>query len=234
MPLPKIDQPIFPVVIPSTGQKTKFRPFTVKEEKILLIAKESKEPDQIVLAMKQVINNCLQNVDVDTLATFDVEYLLLQIRSKSVGETINFTINDPDTGEEVKLSIDIGDVKIDKKEGHTNVIDINETMKIVMGYPKIDKILSLIDNGSESKNTKVFNTMIDCIVSLVDGDDVYKMEDFTQQEIYEFADSLSSNNIKDIKNFFDTMPTIRHEKKYKTSDNKEKTFVLEGTETFFI
>jgi hypothetical protein len=233
MPLPKIQQPLFDLTIPSTKKKVKFRPFTVKEEKILLIAQESKDMEQIVLSIKQIINNCVENVNVEQLAMFDLEYILINLRSKSVGEVINFTITDPETEEKVKLELNLNDVDI-QTEGHENKIQVSEDVYIIMRYPRIDQLLLLNKMNEENKSKILFDMMVNCIDMVVEGEEVYKTSEFTQDEIEEFVNSLSTKSIQDIKHFFDTMPTLKFEKKYKTKEGKEKTFVIKGTETFFI
>lgn len=233
MPLPKIQQPLFDLTIPSTKKKVKFRPFTVKEEKILLIAQESKDMEQIVLSIKQIINNCVEGVNVEQLAMFDLEYILINLRSKSVGEVINFTITDPETEEKIKLELNLNDVNINT-EGHENKIQVSDDIYIIMRYPRIDQLLLLNKMNEENKSKILFDMMINCIDMVVEGEEVYKTNEFTQDEIEEFVNSLSTKSIQDIKHFFDTMPTLKFEKKYKTKEGKEKTFVIKGTETFFI
>lgn len=232
MGLPKIDLPLFDIEIPSTGKKVKYRPFTVKEEKILLIAQESKDIDQIILAIKQIINNCVNTVDVDKLAMFDLEYLLINIRAKSVNNEIQFSITDPDTKERVDLTIDIADVKIIHKEDHNNLIKVNDDIYLKMRYPTINEL----SNIAKSKNSfeNLFKIMIDCIENVIEGDSVLVLKDFTDEEISDFVNNFSNDQIDQIKNFFETMPVLKYEAKYKNSSGDDKTFVIEGMETFFI
>jgi T4 bacteriophage base plate protein len=233
MGLPRIDLPLFELTIPSTNKKVKFRPFTVKEEKILLIAQESNDSKQIVLAIKQILNNCLQGIDVNTLATFDLQYILLNIRAKSVNNEVTFNIKDPDTNETVELVIDINDIEIKRSPEHSKVIKITDTIALQMRYPTIEYIEDL--DSEEGKSTDdLYKIMVECIESVVDGDQVYKLKDFTQQEVTDFLDSLTADVAMRIKKFFDTMPVMRYEKKYKNKNGVEKTFVAEGMETFFI
>lgn len=231
MALPKIDLPLFEITIPSTGKKTRYRPFTVKEEKILLIAQESKDQKQIVLAIKQIINNCLNDVDVDSLAVFDLQYLLLNIRSKSVNNEITFNITDPDTNESVELSFDINAIEIKKNPSHNRLIPVTSDISINMMYPNSDTLESIAGEG-ESK--PMFDVIANCIDSVVQGDVVYKLKDFSKKEVNDFVESLSSDVLVKIKEFFDTMPVLRYEKKYVNKNGAEKTFVIEGMETFFI
>lgn len=276
MALPKINQPLFEIEIPSTGRKVKYRPFTVKEEKILLFAQESKDLDQIILAISQIVTNCLQDVSdsiLDKLAIFDLEYLLINLRAKSVSDEIDFNIKDPDTEEVVELSLDLSDIEIKNNDDHKKVIPVNEDISIVMSYPKLNQLRALSNIGdageysaieemeeklktselSKKENADLnkelaemkrayrlktdqalFDTMIDCIESVVEGENVYNLAEFSKQEIDDFVESLSSKDVESIKKFFDTMPKLRYEKKYKLEDGSEKTFVAEGTETFFI
>lgn len=232
MALPKLSLPLFNITIPSTEEKTTFRPFTVKEEKILLIAQESKEFEQIILALKQVIGNCVTDINIDNLAMFDVEYLLLNIRSKSVSNLLEFKIKDPTTSEEIEMAIEIEDIQLTHKDGHSKHITIDENTTIIMRYPSI-KEFALVGKSDGSPDT-VFNAMMNCIDTLVHGDSVYKFSDYTPEEVLQFADDLEAKTVKSMKEFFSTMPCLRFEKKYKTTDGTERTFAIEGTETFFI
>lgn len=231
MALPKIDLPLFEITLPSTGKKVKYRPFTVKEEKILLIAQESKDQRQIVLAIKQIISNCLTGVDVDSLAVFDLQYLLLNIRAKSVNNEITFNITDPDTNESIELSFDINTIEIKKDPLHNRLIKVTEDISINMVYPNTDTLESI---AADAESKPMFEIISHCIDSVIQGDVVYKLKDFSKKEVDDFVESLSSDVIVRIKEFFDTMPVLRYEKKYKNKNGVEKTFVIEGMETFFI
>jgi len=233
MGLPKIDLPLFELEIPSTKKKVKYRPFTVKEEKILLIAKESKDVDQMVLGIKQIVNNCVQKVDVEKLAMFDLEYILINIRAKSVDNELAFTIKDPDTEERIELSVDINDIKLSTPEKHTNRIRLSDTTSLLLRYPTINELNILM--GAKSNKETLFEIMIRCIESMiVEEDQVYKMSDYSEDEIIDFIDGLTANAIQNIHNFFETMPRLRHEVKYVNNKGANKTFVVEGMETFFI
>lgn len=235
MALPKIDLPLFELVLPSTGKKIKYRPFTVKEEKILLIAQESKDPKQIILAIKQILTNCVQDVDIETFATFDIEYVLINVRAKSVNNEITFNIKDPDTGESVELSIDVNSIQIKKHPEHTKTIKITDQIFMSMKYPSISYLEnSEYDEDNKPKSDSLFDVISACIDSVYEGDVVYPMKDFTQKEVADFIDSLSSDVITRIKKFFDTAPTMRYEMQYVDKTGKQKTFVLEGLNSFFI
>lgn len=231
--LPKIQNPIFELELPSTGEKVKYRAFTVKEEKILLIAQESNDIDQSILSIKQVVNNCLIDKSIDDLSMFDLEYVLLTLRSKSVDNAVIFAIKDPDTEEKVELELDLNDVKITKDEEHTKDIRVTDDFVLYMRYPTINEFLSLIKAGKDDTNAN-FEVMISCMDKLVGDEEVYKFSEFSPEEIEAFAEDLDANTVKKIKRFFETMPTLRHELKYINKNGDEKTFVIEGMQTFFI
>ena len=235
MGLPKIDLPIFETKLISTGRKKiKYRPFTVKEEKILLIAQESDDIEQVVLAIKQIIGNCCEDVDVDKLPMFDLEYLLMQIRGKSVNNVIEFQITDPETDKPVTLELDIGEIKMTKPKGHKREIPIGEDAYVIMDYPVIDDVTKFLTPSDEEKDNNIFDIMLSCISSVVQGDEVYNLEDFSEEEVLEFVDSFSTQTIEEIKNFFETIPVMRCEQTYTNANGDEKQVVLEGVETFFI
>lgn len=234
MPLPKIDQPLFEMTIPSTNKKVKYRPFTVKEEKILLIAQESKDMEQVILAIKQIITNCLVNVDPDSLAVFDLEYIMLKLRAKAVNNEIEFTVKDPDTEEEVTITLDINDIEIVRDPKHSDVINATDDIAIKMKYPTIDYLASMGNQEGKDEAQVMFNIITECIDAIVQGDTVYQIKDFTQEEVNDFVDGLSSSIINEIKQFFETMPQMKYEHKYVNKNGDEKTFVAKGTETFFI
>lgn len=231
MALPKIELPLFELEVPSTGKKVKYRPFTIKEEKILLIAQESKDIDQIVLAMKQIITNCVHGVDPEKLATFDMEYFVVNIRSKSVNNIVDFKIRDPDTKEEVPLTMNLDEVKVKFHPNHNNIIQINEDSVLVMRYPTINELGSLFKSKTKQA---MFDIMIACIDKIESGGAVYHTSEYTNEEMIEFVDNLSNNTLNDMQKFFDTLPVLRFERKYKNKNGDEKTFVVEGMETFFI
>jgi len=233
MPLPKIDLPIFELTLPSTGEKVKYRPFTVKEEKILLVAQESKDPSQEIIASKQIISNCIIDKEITEFAMFDLEYILLVLRTKSVDNKISFAIKDPDTEESVKLEIDIDNVKIIKNENHTNEVKISEDYILYLKYPTIDEFIKIIELDAKDPLANYF-IMISCLDKIASEDEVYHFKDYTEKEIDTFMEDLSGNVIKGIQEFFETMPKLRHEMKYTNKNNTEKTFVIEGIRSFFI
>lgn len=236
MALPKIDLPLFELVQPSTGKKIKYRPFTVKEEKILLIAQESKDIDQIIVAIKQIINNCFIGVDTEKLPMFDLEYMLINIRAKSVNNIIKFSIVDPDTSEKINLSLDVDKITIMHREGHSNKIKLNDDYTLVMRYLTVNELHEIAKNSGEITQSKLFDIFIQCIDSLVSNlsDEVYKFSDFSKKEVSDFIENLDTSATSKIKNFFDTAPILRFEIHYNTSDGVKRTFVMEGIQSFFI
>ena len=231
--LPKIDLPLFELELPSSGKKIKYRPFTVKEEKILLVAQESDEPEQTVLSVKQIVNNCLLDIDVEKLAMFDLEYILLMLRSKSVDNNIKFAIKDPDTEETVELEIDLNEVKVTRDDEHSNRVKINDDYTLFLRYPTIEEFIKIA--GADQKDPLVnYFIMISCFDKIASEDDVYKFEDYTDGEIDDFMENLQGDVLKTIQKFFETMPKLRHEMKYTNKNGKEQTFVIEGMRSFFI
>jgi hypothetical protein len=223
MSLPKIDLPLFELTVPSSGKKVKYRPYNVREEKILLVAQESDDLDQTILAIKQIITNCVYDLDVNEIPMFDLEYIMLNIRAKSVNNEIQFNIIDNETDETVTLTLDINDVKLIQNEKHSKKIDLDNGYTLIMKYPTIDKIKDDED------------LVINCIDALVsnDGEKVYKLSEYTKEEIEKFIEELNPKNIDSIKEFFKTMPILKVVMPYKDKNGADKTFVLEGLNNFF-
>jgi hypothetical protein len=233
MALPKIDLPMYELKLPSNDKKVKFRPFTVKEEKILLTAQESKDPSQMMNAVKQIVNNCLIDFDVDELAVFDIEYVLINLRSKSVDNEVKFEIEDPDTKERIKLNMDLSNVKVNKSKDHTNKIKIDDTYTLFLKYPSMDMFKDLIDT-EEASTEKTFEILISCMDKLATEDEVFNFKDFNKKEVDNFVESLHSDVVKKMKQFFDTIPKVRYEIPYENSAGDRKTYVIEGIQSFFI
>jgi hypothetical protein len=233
MPLPKIDQPLFELEIPSSRVLVKYRPFTVKEEKVLLIAQESKDMKQVVLAIKQIINNCLVDVDPDSLTVFDLEYVMIKLRAKAVNNEIEFNIKDPETEEEITITLDINEIEIHRPENHNDIVTVSDDISLKLKYPTIDYLITMGSEGA-TETSSMFDLIGECIQSVVQGDTVYKIADFTKKEIDDFVEGLSSDIMARVKEFFDTMPQMRYDYKYTNKNGTEQTFVVKGTETFFI
>lgn len=237
MAIPKINLPLYEAEIPSTGQKIKFRPFTVKEEKILLMAQESKDLEQTILAILQILGNCItDDIDVEKLAVFDIEYLMLMIRAKSVSNEIEFSITDPDTNEEVSLKFNVDVMSVNRNPKHTNKIKISDDTVLTMRYPTFKQLSSLkglTDTKKESYTSVLIKMMMECIDTLYQGEDRYQFAEFSTKEVEEFFENLPASVVSDMETFFDTMPSLKQEFHYKDSTGKDKTFTVEGTETFF-
>jgi len=232
MALPKIDLPIFELTLPSTGEKIKYRSFTVKEEKILLVAQESKDPSQEILATKQVVNNCLIDKDVSDLAMFDLEFILLTLRSRSVDNTITFNVVDPETKENVSLTLDLDSVSLLRDDNHSKEIAINSEYKLFLKYPTIDQYITIstIDTSDPLVN---YFIMISCLDYVASEDELHHFKDHTKEEVDAFMEDVSGEVLKKIQNFFETMPRLRHDLKYTNKNGTEQTFVIEGMRTFF-
>lgn len=234
MKLPVIDLPLYDVILPSTGEKIKFRAFTVKEEKIMLIAKESGDPEQIINSIRQILNNCVVGKDVNDLAVFDIEYILAMIRGKSVNNVIDFTVKDPDTDEDVKLSLKIDEITVHRDEKHTNKIRVNDQYVLFMRYPNYDSYTAALMPDAADDPLAYYDAMVACFDKLVSEETVYELSKFSREEVENFVESLGADVIERIEQFFQTMPKLRHEIKYTNKNGVEKTFVIEGTESFFM
>jgi len=235
MALPRPPRPEYSTTIPSTGKRIKYNPFSVKEEKILVLAAESNDPDEITNAVLNILQSCISSpsdVRVDQMALFDIEYLFLKARSKSVGEHINLNVTDPSDDTFVtEHSINIDRIGIDRTEGHSDIISIDEDMKIKMRYPGIE----FFTEGINLSNiTESIVTMTRCIDSIITEDEVYERVDMNTEELTEFLESLTTEQFRKITDFFVSMPRLRHSFTLKnTNTNKDFTIVLEGLSDFF-
>ena len=238
MPLPKIATPTYELELPSTGQEIKYRPFLVKEEKVLVIALESEDPKQITTAIKTVIKNCIhtKGIKVESLPTFDIEYLFLNIRGKSVGEELDVNIICPDDNEtEVPVNIYLDDINVVKNDEHNNLIKLDDTIAMQMRYPSLDQF---IKNNFELNEKNAMDQSFDLIASCVDKilteDEVWTAADCTKKEMNEFLEQMNSSQFKEIEKFFETMPKLTHTVKFKNpKTKKENEIVLEGLSSFF-
>jgi hypothetical protein len=233
MSLPKINYPIFEVVIPSSKTKVKMRPFLVKEEKILLTAQTTGNTRDVVLAIKQVVNNCLlDTVDVDKLATFDLEYLFIKLRGRSINNVIDVTYRDPDDDQDYKLQIDLDKVEIINNPDHNSNIKINDQLGLVLRYPKTD-MLKAVEQAS-SEVDLYFEVIKYCIDKVYDENEVYDTKDYTDEELVDFITSLDVTTFKEIQKFLETMPKLHYETSYTNSNGVEKKVVLQNLNDFFI
>ena len=238
MPLPKIATPTYELELPSTGKTIKFRPFLVKEEKLLVLALESNDTKEITNAIKAVLKDCIQTrgIKVETLPTFDIEYLFLNIRGKSVGEDIEVSILCPDDGEtytEVEISID--DIKVLKDSEHSNQIKIDDKLMMEMRYPSLDQFIkNNFDFGTSNQVDQSFDLIASCVDKVYSEDEAWTSDDFTKKEILEFLEQMNSSQFKLIEKFFSTMPKLSHEVEVlNPKTNKKGTVVLEGLSSFF-
>lgn len=231
--LPKLSYPIFDVVIPSMNKKVKMRPFLVREEKILLLAQMSEEPTQVVEAIKQVIEACIDDASiVPKLTMFDIEYLFVKLRSRSVNNTVDILYTDPDDGEQYKVTIDLDNVEVRTDPDHSKKIEISPTVGVIMKYPPTD-LASKLENV-ETEVDLFFQLITLCIDQIYDADNVYNASETTLEEIQEFVSSLDVNAFKKMQRFFETLPKIHYETKYTTKDGVEKSVVLQTLNDFFM
>ena len=230
--LPTLNLPKHPFTIPSTGKKTTIRPFTVREEKLLLVAKEARDPEQIMTATKDVLAGCIADVDVEKLAMFDLEFALLRIRAVSVSNLVELRIVDPESKEQVELELDINTIEMVTHPDHDKMISLDDDITIVMRYPTLTEFQMMTENPD---NPIVgFDVMVACIDQIVQGDQVFKTEDFSDEELLTFIDGFSKEHIKKVKGFFETSPTMAFELPYRLKDGTEKTFSVKGSEVLFM
>jgi len=237
MPLPKINTPTYELSLPSNGKKIKYRPFLVREEKILIMALETENQKQITDAVVQILDACImtRGVKIQTLATFDIEYIFLNVRSKSVGETINVNIICPDDEKtSVEVPIDLESIKVKKDKSHTNIVKIDDNLSLKLKYPSMDQFIESNFESSDDtiKNTmKVITSSIDIIFS---EEESWNASESTQKELEDFIEQLNSKQFQTIEKFFDTMPKLSHRVKVTNpKTNVESTVILEGLAAFF-
>ena len=236
MALPKLTTPTYELEIPSTDEKIKYRPFLVKEEKILMMALESKSEKDITQAVKDIVSECTFNkVNIDNMPMFDVEYIFFQVRSKSVGEVSKLKLLCPDDKKTyADVEVDLNEVKVQVGEDHTNKIDLGNGMGIIMQYPSID---SFKDSGIRDINaSNMLEVISTCILQIYEeeGKKVYNSKDQTSKELTDFIEQLNTKQFKDVQKFFDTMPKLKHEITIKNpKTKKESKIVLSGLNDFF-
>ena len=238
MPLPKIATPTYELELPSSGKTIQYRSFLVKEEKLLVIALESEDTKQITTAIKAVIKACIKTrgVKVEALPTFDIEYLFLNIRGKSVGEDLEVNIICPDDKEtEVKVNINLDDIKCKKNSDHTNKIKLDDNLMMEMKYPSLDEFIkSNFDLDEKNQMDQSFDLIASCIDKIYSEEEVWASEDCTKKEMSEFLESMNSSQFKEIESFFETMPKLSHTLKVTNPNTKVVSdIVLEGLASFF-
>ena len=238
MPLPKIATPTYELELPSTGETIKYRPFLVKEEKLLVLALESEDTKQITNAIKAVLKSCIQSkgVKVEALPTFDIEYLFLNIRGKSVGEEIEVNVICPDDEKtQVPVSINIDDIEMQFSDDHTNKIKLDDNLMMEMKYPSLDEFIkNNFDFNDKNQMDQSFQLIASCIDKIYTEDEVWATADCTKREVTEFLEGMNSNQFKEIETFFTTMPKLSHTIKVTNPKTKVKSdVVLEGLAAFF-
>lgn len=238
MPLPTIATPEYRLEIPSIKKEIKYRPFLVKEEKIMIIAMESEDPKQITDAVKNVISNCIltKGVKVEQLSTFDIEYLFLNIRGKSVGESVDVLITCPDDGKtQVPASISIDDIQIHISDDHSKDIKLDENLTLRMKYPSLNEFIkNNFTNDYTIGVNETFDLIVSCIDQVYNNEESWSSSDCTKKELIEFLDQLTSSQFKQIEKFFETMPKLSHTLKIKNPNTGvESEVLLEGLTSFF-
>jgi len=238
MPLPTIVTPTYELELPSTGKKVKYRPFLVKEEKLLVLALETESTKDISNAIKTVLKNCIQTrgVKVENLPTFDIEYLFLNIRGKSVGEEVEVNLIAPDDEvTEVPVTINIDDINIQRDEKHNNKVKLDDSLIMEMKYPSLDQFIkSNFDFKEETTMDQSFDLIASCIDKIYNEEEVWSTADCTKKEVKEFLEQMNSMQFKEIEKFFETMPKLSHSVTFKNPKTKvESTVVLEGLSSFF-
>ena len=237
MPLPKISTPTYELELPSSGKKIKYRPFLVREEKILIIAMESEDDKQITNAVKEVITNCIltRGIKVEQLSTFDIEYLFLNIRGKSVGEEVEVLITCPDDETtQVPVAINLDDIRVETGENHSRDIKLDSDLILRMKYPSMEEFIKNNFSTEELNLDNTFDLISSCIEQVYSEEESWSASDCTKKELREFLEQLSSKQFKEIETFFETMPKLTHTIKVLNPNTKvESDVVLEGLNAFF-
>ena len=238
MPLPKIATPTYELVLPSTGKTIKYRPFLVKEEKILILALESEDPKQITNAIKTTLKSCIstRGVKVEDLPTFDIEYIFLNIRGKSVGESIDVLVTCPDDGEtQVEQKIYIDEIQVEKDEKHSPDIKLDQSLTLRMKYPSLNEFVKNNFNVSDDNTLQASMDIIaSCIDVVYSEDESWAAADCTKKELSEWLETLNTSQFKEVETFFETMPKLTHKVMVTNPNTKvESEVVMEGLTSFF-
>ena len=234
MALPKLDTPVYELKQPSTGETIKYRPFLVKEQKTLMMASESNDDNQIKEALSGIISNCtFSKIDPLEIPIFDVEFLFLRIRGKSVGEKVELSLLCPDDNKtRVNKSINLEEIGVNMKDGHTNEIEITDKIKMVMTYPTLDDMIDI--NYESSDIGDIFLMIKRCVHEIHDGEKVYNKVDMSDSELDEFIESLTTQQFEKISEFFETMPKVQHSVEVTNPKTKKKgEVIIEGIQSFF-
>jgi hypothetical protein len=233
MALPRVNNPTYTLELPSTGKEIKYRPFLVKEQKVLMMAQDTKNESELANAMGQLVSACtFGEIDADSSPMFDIEYIFLKIRTKSVGSNVKLNVTCPDDGEtQVQVELDLDDVVVNMLDDHTNEAQITDDIKIIFRYPVLRDIANLKENSNDVD--RIFHVLGKCIDEIHFGDDVYRKSDMTENDINDFIDQLSSLQFEKLSEFFNGMPKLRHIIQVTNPKTKKKSeVVLEGLESF--
>lgn len=234
MALPKIDKPIFTIKAPSDGREIQYTPYSVKEEKIFLIAQESNDTKHNLIATKQILGNCIISEDINKMPMIDVEYLLIAIRSKSVGSIIELSIKDEDENAKIKVEMDLDTVQIIRNEKHTNKIKLNDQFTLVLRYPTINEMFLLAEADTTEKRMMVnYEILKKCLYQIISDDEIFNFDDETPEAIDSWLDEIDSATKNKLNEFFDTAPLMRYEFPYVNSKGEKKTLVIQGLDSFF-
>ena len=233
MALPKLTTPQYELEVPSTGEKIKYRPWLIKEQKILLMAQESEEDKEIEAAFANIISECtFGEIDPYVNPLFDIEYIFLQLRGKSIGQKVKLNLLCPDDEKtRVEHEIDLGDVAVQMPDNHTNVIDITDDISMIMRYPKLSDMSEFTETGQVKQ---IFDMVKRCVVEIRDGETIHNKVDISDKELDEFIDSMSQSSFELVSNFFETMPKLIHEVSVTNPKTKKKNKItIEGLQSFF-
>ena len=235
MSLPKLDVPIYTLKLPSSGKKISYRPFLVKEEKILLMAVEGEDESEVINAIKQIINNCVitKGINPENLALFDIEYILLNLRSKSMGDVIKTTYVHKEC-KPVELEIDVNTVEVTKPKDHTNIIELTDTIGLVMKYPDITMMDMISPDGLNNQKTDdVFDLITRCVDKVYDKEETYSKTDYTPEEIKEWIYGLTPDQFAKVEHFFETLPKMSKKVEFNCPCGYTEEILLEGLTSFF-
>lgn len=237
-PLPTLSVPTFEAALPSTGKTIKYRPFLVKEEKLLLLAMESEDEKTIENAVREILSNCIvsRGIKVDKLASFDLEYLFLKIRAVSAGEEVQMRVTCLDDNKtQVSVTINLDEVNVEKPEGHTNKIMVQDDIGILMKYPGMEQFINItLLNKDLDTTDELLDVVADCVDQIFQGEEVWDSADTKKEDIIRFLDGMTQQQFEKIQNFFETMPVLRHRfKVVNPNTGVESSYTLEGLQSFF-